>query len=212
MKNQKGITLIALIITIIVMMILVAVSVNIALGNGLFKAAQDAAKETKDQLKAENALSKGGVIVDEQSYDSLQEYVDSIGQKKIKFTIDGEEYEVTEGTTWKEALNTINKNLPGVTFVNYSADSTYKKCVSDKCTAKGYYSGDSGYPLLGIGEYIFTEEDGVVIRVYGPVCECGLCISENNDSEEILVESSDGEYNTINENEIVKSSDYSYWT
>lgn len=44
MKNQKGITLIALIITIIVMLILVSVSITIAIQTGLFKSASDATK------------------------------------------------------------------------------------------------------------------------------------------------------------------------
>ena len=39
MKGQKGITLVALVITIIVMLILVGVSVTVALKGGLFKTA-----------------------------------------------------------------------------------------------------------------------------------------------------------------------------
>ena len=42
MKEQKGITLVALVITIIVMLILVAVSVTVALRGGLFDQARDA--------------------------------------------------------------------------------------------------------------------------------------------------------------------------
>ena len=41
-KKQKGITLIALIITIIVMLILVGVSVTVALNGGLFSTAKKA--------------------------------------------------------------------------------------------------------------------------------------------------------------------------
>ena len=41
MKNQKGITLIALIITIIVMLILVAVTISVVLNGGLFEKAED---------------------------------------------------------------------------------------------------------------------------------------------------------------------------
>ena len=46
MKNYKGITLIALIITIIVMMILVGVSVTIAINGGLFGATREASFKT----------------------------------------------------------------------------------------------------------------------------------------------------------------------
>ena len=41
MKKEKGITLIALIITIIVMLILVAVTISVALNGGLFNNAKD---------------------------------------------------------------------------------------------------------------------------------------------------------------------------
>ncbi len=51
MKNQKGITLIALIITIIVMLILVAVTVTIAMDGGIFTKSKDAA--TKTQINAD---------------------------------------------------------------------------------------------------------------------------------------------------------------
>ena len=46
-KNNKGITLIALIITIIVMLILVGVSVTVALNGGLFDTAQKAVSKTQ---------------------------------------------------------------------------------------------------------------------------------------------------------------------
>lgn len=45
MKNQKGITLVALIITIIVMLILVAVSVAIVVNSNIIGAAQKTADE-----------------------------------------------------------------------------------------------------------------------------------------------------------------------
>lgn len=42
MKGQSGITLVALVITIIVMLILVAVTITVALDSGLFDTAKDA--------------------------------------------------------------------------------------------------------------------------------------------------------------------------
>ena len=57
MKTRNGITLIALIITIIVMLILVGVTVTTAINGGLFKSARNAAKGTilekeKEELTA----------------------------------------------------------------------------------------------------------------------------------------------------------------
>ena len=46
-KRNKGITLIALIITIIIMLILAGVTINIAINGGLFTQAQTAVEETK---------------------------------------------------------------------------------------------------------------------------------------------------------------------
>lgn len=63
MKNQKGITLVALIITIIVMLILVTVSVTVALQSGLFNAAKSGVQKTNTAVNEENKLSSGVVNV-----------------------------------------------------------------------------------------------------------------------------------------------------
>ena len=73
MKNTKGITLIALIITIIVMLILVSVSINIAIKTGLFEQAGNATKKYRGEQEKESNLSKitvGGV-----EYDSVEDYI-----------------------------------------------------------------------------------------------------------------------------------------
>ena len=57
MKNNKGITLIALIITIIVMLILVVVTVTVALEGGLFSKAKEAAEKTEPQAIYETIVS-----------------------------------------------------------------------------------------------------------------------------------------------------------
>ena len=51
-KKEKGITLIALIITIIVMLILVGVSVTVALNGGLFSTAERATADTQKLIIA----------------------------------------------------------------------------------------------------------------------------------------------------------------
>ena len=76
MKNQKGITLIALIITIIVMLILVAVTLSIALGdNGIIAKAREARVETEKAQTAESELT------------------DAIGANKIDNIVNGGGYE-----------------------------------------------------------------------------------------------------------------------
>lgn len=63
MKGQKGITLVALVITIIVMLILVGVSVTVAINGGLFTKAHDGATNTQKAANAERNLSDGKVTV-----------------------------------------------------------------------------------------------------------------------------------------------------
>lgn len=65
MREEKGITLVALVITIIVMLILVAVSVTVALNGNLFGKASTGASETNNQAEQERNLSNGKVIVNE---------------------------------------------------------------------------------------------------------------------------------------------------
>ena len=64
MKNQNGITLIALIITIIVMLILVAVTVTTAVQSGLFNKAGEATQGWKekenDELHLDEKITSNG--------------------------------------------------------------------------------------------------------------------------------------------------------
>jgi len=79
MKKQNGITLIALVITIIVMLILVGVSVTVALNGGLFTTAKDAVNETKIKRDEELKLSEGKVQINGEWYDSMAEYANGSG-------------------------------------------------------------------------------------------------------------------------------------
>lgn len=63
MRSEKGITLIALVITIIVMLILVAVTITMAVNGGLFNYAGRAANETNEAKAAEEELANGTVKV-----------------------------------------------------------------------------------------------------------------------------------------------------
>ena len=63
-RYEKGITLIALVITIIVMLILVAVTITIAVNGGLFEYAGRAARETNEALLEEQELGSGTAKVE----------------------------------------------------------------------------------------------------------------------------------------------------
>ena len=72
---QKGITLIALIITIIVMLILVSVTITMAVNGGLFDYAKKAVGETKNAIDKEQELANGGLNIAGTWYNSIDEYV-----------------------------------------------------------------------------------------------------------------------------------------
>lgn len=73
-SRNRGITLIALIITIIVMLILVAVTVNVALSGGLFGTAQDASIRTEMEIIRERAENVKATL-----------YANSVKDNNVKF-------------------------------------------------------------------------------------------------------------------------------
>ncbi len=77
MKEQKGITLVALVITIIVMIILVGVSVTIALQGGLFSESKNAAEDFSEAAEEEYELSSGQVNVDGNMMNITDYYINS---------------------------------------------------------------------------------------------------------------------------------------
>ena len=92
-EKNKGITLIALIITIIVMLILVGVSVSILINSNLIGAAEKTATAYNQATQKETTLE--GITANNKT---LTEYVNAT-KRKINFTIDGNTYEAYEGET-----------------------------------------------------------------------------------------------------------------
>ena len=73
MKRNKGITLIALIITIIIMLILVAVTIQVVINSGLLKTAGDAVSDYKNVQEQESNMD--GVTIDGVEYESIEDYL-----------------------------------------------------------------------------------------------------------------------------------------
>ena len=92
-EKNKGITLIALIITIIVMLILVGVSVSILINSNLIGAAEKTATAYNQATQKETTLE--GLAVNNKT---LEEYINK-AEGKINFTINGNTYEAYEGET-----------------------------------------------------------------------------------------------------------------
>ena len=105
MKNTKGITLIALIITIIVMLILVAVSISVALNTGLFKSAGDATKNWKSAQDAEANVGSE-IKIGDKTYASIEDYLNNNPMSTIKINM-----EVTHQDTAVTADGTNIKSI-----------------------------------------------------------------------------------------------------
>ena len=98
--KNKGITLIALVITIIVMLILVIVTINVAINGGLFRYAKIAKEGTigsqeKDHLQAAYFTAKIGALGGEVSERDLQNALDAeVGEGKTAVSKNGSTLEV----------------------------------------------------------------------------------------------------------------------
>ena len=115
MKNKKGITLIALIITIIVLLILAGVSISLVMGdNGLAPKAQKAKKDTTiEQAKEQMRLAIAAATTDGEGkvfYDNLVTELDNqFGESgySISGDEDSEEWEISVTTTEGVVTETV---------------------------------------------------------------------------------------------------------
>ena len=85
LKTKNGITLIALVITIIVMLILVAVTISMAINGGLFEKAGKATEDTRNAMDAEQQLADGRIQIAGKVYESIDDYL----AEKAMLTYDG---------------------------------------------------------------------------------------------------------------------------
>ena len=117
MKNQKGVTLVALVVTIIVLIILVGISINLLLGeNGLITKAQEAKKqqkiaEIKEKISLELAAAETDAIIrnesleEEQLNDIVSKYGTLQDDKDTILTKD-DNYEISLKEIWYGTLST----------------------------------------------------------------------------------------------------------
>ena len=78
LKQEKGITLVALIITIIVMMILVAVSVAIIINSDLLGTAKNAGTSFKGKMEEEESMGTADIKINDEET-TMKDYIESIG-------------------------------------------------------------------------------------------------------------------------------------
>ena len=134
MKNQKGITLVALIITIIVMLILAGVSISLVVGeNGVLTQAQNAGETTKGaEAKQQVQLAMANLLM--QYYGNTAGASNIFGNDALEAAVKAEgAKDVTATGTWANG-NELKVTVDGtVVTVTLAAPSgkTYPLQASD---------------------------------------------------------------------------------
>jgi len=131
-SNDKAITLIALIITIITMLILVGTSVSLVIDSDLIGVAQDAANKTETKYQEEAGLS--GVAIGDKTYNSIEEYIaDQGGQTP---PVDEPEGGDGDGDGNGTTLPAVQAGKKAATNSTYS-DGTNTAVIPAKFTVSG---------------------------------------------------------------------------
>ena len=145
LNNKKGITLIALVVTVVVLIILAGVSINAVLGdNGIIKKANQAASVTKEAevKEAINRTILEFYLTDD--YETLEDFL------KAK---------VTEGK-----IDSVTKNADGTLTVKkgeYSVTVENKTNFSGGSGSGGSTGGETQTPEITIGEAkVVANSDG----------------------------------------------------
>ena len=161
--QNKGITLIALIITIIVMLILVSVTIRMAINGGLFEKAGQAVGETENAINAEQQLIKNMME------DYFGNSTGGTGGGNTGGTGGGNTEETGGGST---GGGTQPEELKVGDYVNYTPDiGTYIVASGSKGSGtvsnQSFTTGtDLSWRVLSVNEE--TEEVEIVLATTGP--------------------------------------------
>lgn len=124
MKNQKGITLIALVITIIVLLILAGVSIAMLTGdNGLLTKSNEAA--TKEKIAgAKDVVTTEVAALGAKWYEAKYVTTPATELAKDAYIMDGFEKNAAEGCTIDTSTNTFTVYVTGATTGDITAVGT----------------------------------------------------------------------------------------
>ena len=203
LKRNKGITLIALVVTIIVLLILAGISISMLTGqNGILTNASKAKNETgeaqieeKVKLSVGDALTRGtGTLEDENLKSALNSYIGkdkySIrGDKEKGWTVqvieNGKSYDIS-------SMGKISKSLPS-TAEGQPADTPIKNPTGYGENAQATADGDGKYFAKPDGATYLegTVDTGVVVSIKGsefvwvPVDDVVLETSDTSKTEKL---------------------------
>lgn len=172
-EQNRGITLVALIITIVVMLILVAVSVNILIKSNLIGIAEKTADKYNKEAEEER---KGGTIeIGGKKYASIEEYLKVNGE--LVFKIEGKTYKVEKDMTWAQWIESeyntdkyrIEGNLTNGVVLKYDSIDTIKYCpkTTQIALAKDTIIVGQDYTLstIKLPVYWYLSEAGEYVSV-----------------------------------------------
>ena len=137
LKTKNGITLIALVITIIVMLILVAVTISMAINGGLFEKAGKATGDTKNAMNAEQGLASGQITIDGKTYASIDEYLAGNSSAEHNWTRTGDTFTCSH-------CNATYEMGQGVDYTAKGKTST--PILAEKSGLDRYYAKNNSYP------------------------------------------------------------------
>lgn len=175
-NNRNGITLIALVITIIVLLILAGVTIATLTGdNGIIAKAQRAKEET--EIGAEKELISLAILSTKTTKPEgnlqLAEIVDEINKNGTKVEIEGRKIVFTETNNMYKIRNgTVLEAGKKVDFesilTNYEKETTYDVCIGADGTIVdlklwNLTKSNDGYYILDDGAYIGECKDGKII-------------------------------------------------
>ncbi|MBO4816377.1 MAG: hypothetical protein J5507_05705 [Clostridia bacterium] len=181
MKNEKGITLIALIITIIVMLILVAVTINVALNGGLFQKAKTAQEETqketiKEQAEVAKAAAYSEAIKNNTTF-GVSDAVTAIAKELEGATSKGT---YVEAATKSGTYYVVVDNELKVTVTETEPQAVDDLIPDSNQRADAYTSAESGFFLYNDNPAImYLEQDGVkIVQIASDVYYYMWCCNE----------------------------------
>ena len=166
MKKQRGITLVALLITIVVLVILAGISIASIQNNNIIGQADSAATQFKEEQKSENTfIASYDSILEKYNNNNNKNTIDSNNTNNnsttyftIKETSSGRTttYNFVAGQTWNEYIQNSDKFNPYFGNNIYYEHSSEVACAI-QINGKSVHLND---PIVNGGLYTYEHVDG----------------------------------------------------
>ena len=183
MKKNEGITLVALIITIVVMLILVAVSINILVNSNLIGHAEKTGDAYAGAIKNEENLGNDGITINGQKYATIDDYINHNPMSTIKINMEVT-HEDTAVTADGTNIKSIEHGAPipvGYSYV--TGEKNTGVVIQDDTTSDQFV----WVPVLQnqkIKIEIEAKEEITEIKIEDPL---GTLITKNSENNDITV-------------------------